>query len=154
MPKMQPLFSCIGLINRKTVEELTAFETSKLLEYKTYQMNLDEFSAKVNRIYRRNGGQDTIVYSMNNDLESMLTVNTEIHTDAGGFTRPVSYMGRGMRSIYMLSLLEADLDDSNYPCIIMMEEPEMSLHPTLQKSQGIFFIVFPKNTRLFYNTFA
>lgn len=81
-------------------------------------------------------------------------MNTEIHTDAGGFTRPVSYMGRGMRSIYMLSLLEADLDDSNYPCIIMMEEPEMSLHPTLQKSQGIFFIVFPKTPGYFYNTFA
>lgn len=70
--KCNHCFSCIGLINRKTVEELTAFETSKLLEYKTYQMNLDEFSAKVNRIYRRNGGQDTIVYSMNNDWKACL----------------------------------------------------------------------------------
>lgn len=131
---------------------MTAFETSKLLEYKTYQMNLDEFSAKVNRIYRRNGGQDTIVYSMNNDLESMLTVNTEIHTDAGGFTRPVSYMGRGMRSIYMLSLLEADLDDSNYPCIIMMEEPEMSLHPTLQKKSGDILYRLSKKHQVIFTT--
>lgn len=150
--KCNHCFSCIGLINRKTVEELTAFETSKLLEYKTYQMNLDEFSAKVNRIYRRNGGQDTIVYSMNNDLESMLTVNTEIHTDAGGFTRPVSYMGRGMRSIYMLSLLEADLDDSNYPCIIMMEEPEMSLHPTLQKKSGDILYRLSKKHQVIFTT--
>ena len=150
--KCNHCFSCIGLINRKTVEDLTAFETLKLLEYKTYQMNLDEFSAKVNRIYRRNGGQDTIVYSMNNDVESMLTVNTEIHTDADGFTRPVSYMGRGMRSIYMLSLLEADLDDSNYPCIIMMEEPEMSLHPTLQKKSGDILYRLSKKHQVIFTT--
>lgn len=82
----------------------------------------------------------------------MLTVNTEIHTDAGGFTRPVSYMGRGMRSIYMLSLLEADLDDSNYPCIIMMEEPEMSLHPTLQKKSGDILYRLSKKHQVIFTT--
>ena len=37
-------FSCIGLINKKKTEELNAFETAKLLEYKLYCSNLDAFS--------------------------------------------------------------------------------------------------------------
>lgn len=39
-------FSCIGLIEKKTPAELDAFETAKLLDYKLYQLNLDEFAEK------------------------------------------------------------------------------------------------------------
>lgn len=39
-----------------------------------------------------------------------------------------------MRSIYMLSLLETYAeDDTPTPGIIMVEEPELFLHPKLQK---------------------
>ena len=37
-------FSCIGYINQKKPIELDAFEASKLLDYKLYQINLEEFS--------------------------------------------------------------------------------------------------------------
>lgn len=36
-------FSCIGLINQKTPAELNAFEAARLLDYKLYQLNLDDF---------------------------------------------------------------------------------------------------------------
>ena len=146
-------FSCIGLINRKKTEELTAFEASKLLEYKVYQMNLDGFSEKVNEIYRKNGGQDKIVYSMNNDMENMLSVNTEIFREADKIVRPVNRMGRGMRSIYMLSLLEANIEDkAGRPCIIMVEEPEIFLHPTLQKTSGDILYKLAKKHQVIFST--
>ena len=44
-------FSCMGLIERKRPDEMNAFEAEKLLEYKLYQMNLDGFSRRVNRIF-------------------------------------------------------------------------------------------------------
>ena len=56
-------FDCIGLIGRKRSEELTAFEAAKLLEYKLYQKNLDDFSRRLNENFRRNGGRDEIEYS-------------------------------------------------------------------------------------------
>ena len=45
-----------------------AFETAKLLDYKLYQLNLDEFARKVNQNYKKTGGQDEILYSMNRDV--------------------------------------------------------------------------------------
>ena len=40
-------FSCIGYINQKKPIELDAFEASKLLDYKLYQINLEEFFKRV-----------------------------------------------------------------------------------------------------------
>ena len=123
-------FSCIGLIEKKTPAELDAFETAKLLDYKLYQLNLDEFARKVNQNYKKNGGQDEILYSMNRDVERMLKVTTEIHNPAQNLTRPVAKMGKGMRSIYMLSLLETYTGtESRIPSILMIEDPEIFLHP-------------------------
>lgn len=146
-------FSCIGLINKKPTEELTAFETAKLLEYKLYQLNLDGFSEKINRIYRENGGQDKIIYSMNNDMENILSVNTRIYMEADKVERPVSRMGRGMRSIYMLSLLEANINNDNaLPSIIMVEEPEIFLHPTLQRKSGDIIYRITKKHQVIFST--
>ena len=67
-------FSCIGLLNQKDAQELTAFETMRLLDYKLYRLNLDEFATKVNNIQKeRRAG---ILYSMNRNTDGMLTVTT------------------------------------------------------------------------------
>ena len=54
--KCRHCFSCIGLITRKTPDELNAFETQKLLEYKLYQRNLEEFTTKLNHNFSNIGG--------------------------------------------------------------------------------------------------
>jgi len=41
-------FSCIGLINQKKLSELDLSETANLLEYKMYQLNLNDFARRVN----------------------------------------------------------------------------------------------------------
>ena len=43
---------------------------------------------------------------MNRDLEKMLSVTTEICREDEKMARSMDTMGKGMRSIYMLSLLE------------------------------------------------
>src|SRR5699024_6017391 len=106
-------FSCIGLINQKTPGQLNVLEAARLLDYKLYQLNLDEFSRRVNRIFRKNGGQEEIRYSMNRDVERMLSVTAEIYHRKRKLLKPIESMGKGMRSIYMLSLLEAcSMEDS------------------------------------------
>ena len=58
-------FQCIGLINQKKPEDLKLYETSKLLEYKMYQLNLKDFTEKVNANYRKNGGFEEIKFTLN-----------------------------------------------------------------------------------------
>lgn len=151
--KCNHCFSCIGLLNKKTPEKLTAFETSKLLDYKLYQLNLDEFAKKVNANFRKNGGQEQVLYSMNRNIESMLTVTTELYQPVQQITRPIERMGKGMRSIYMLSLLETYAEDENQnPSIIMIEDPEIFLHPTLQKVSGDILYRLSKKHQIIFST--
>lgn len=144
-------FRCIGLIRQKHPDELNVFETAKLLDYKLYQLNLDEFARKVNNSFHKNGGREKILFSMNRDVEQMLHVTTEIWHPAQNFTRPISRMGKGMRCIYLFSLLEAYTEiEESLPSIIMIEDPEIFLHPRLQKVSGeILYRLSRKNQVIF-----
>ena len=151
--KCQHCFSCMGLIARKSPMELNAFEAARLLDYKLYQLNLDAFARKVNENFRKNGGLEEIRYSMNRDMERMLKVTTEIYHPLQQITRSISRLGKGMRSIYMLSLLEtyASLEDA-IPCIIMEEEPEIFLHPTQQKISGEILYRLSRKNQVIFST--
>lgn len=144
-------FHCIGLIAQKTPAQLNALETSKLLDYKLYQLNLDAFARMVNDCFHKNGGRESILYSMNRDVEKILSVTTEIRHPAQNVPRPISRMGKGMRSIYLFSLLEAYTQiEENLSSIIMIEDPEIFLHPSLQKVCGrILYRLAAKNQVIF-----
>lgn len=146
-------FSCIGLIEQKKPTELNVFETAKLLDYKLYHLNLDEFAQKVNQNFHKNGGKEVIRYSMNRDVEQMLHVTTEIWHPAQNLVRPISRMGKGMRSIYLFSLLESYTEiDENLPCIIMIEDPEIFLHPSLQKISGEILYRLSRKNQVIFST--
>lgn len=146
-------FSCIGLINQKKPEDLNAFEAARLLDYKLYQLNLDSFSRRVNANFRRNGGQDQIIYSMNRDIERMLSVTAEFFDERQNAFCSLERMGKGMRSIYMLSLLETYAEkDTQTPAIIIVEEPELFLHPKLQKTSGEILYRLSKKNQVIFST--
>ena len=146
-------FSCIGLLHKKTTEELNAFEASKLLEYKLYNLNLDSFSRRVNEIFRRNGGRDEIAYSMDLDIERTLSVTASVRQAGYQKNRPTESMGKGMRSIYMLSLLEAyEEEGMKNADIIMVEDPEIFLHPKLQKVSGDILYRLSKKNQVMFST--
>lgn len=144
-------FHCIGLIEQKKPAELDVFETSKLLDYKLYQLNLDNFARMVNDCFHKNGGRESIHYYMNRDVEKILQVSTEICHPAQNVPHPISRMGKGMRSIYLFSLLEAYTQiRENLSSIIMIEDPEIFLHPSLQKVCGtILYRLAAKNQVIF-----
>lgn len=146
-------FSCIGLIHQKTTGELNAFEAAKLLDYKLYQLNLDAFSQSVNENFRKNGGRDRILYSMNRDIEKELSVTAEMYNEKQNRRRPVNCMGKGMRSIYMLSLLETYEDQKGQAGdVIMAEDPEIFLHPKLQKVSGEILYRLSRRSQVIFST--
>lgn len=151
--KCNHCFSCIGLLYQKTTEEMNAFETAKLLDYKLYQLNLDAFSQQVNDNFRKNGGNEQIFYSMNRDIEKMLSVTAEVYNAKQEKYKPVDCMGKGMRSIYMLSLLETYEEKSRKNAdIIMVEDPEIFLHPKLQKVSGDILYRLSKGNQVIFST--
>ena len=146
-------FSCIGYLNQKTTEELNAFETAKLLDYKLYQLNLDDFSQRVNENFRKNGGKEQIFYSMNRDIEKMLSVTAEVYDEKQEKYKPISCLGKGMRSIYMLSLLETCEETGDDAAdLIIVENPEICLHPRLQKVSGDILYRLCRSAQVIFST--
>lgn len=148
----QHCFSCIGLIEKKKPQDLDVFETAKLLEYKMFHMNLSDFSRKVNQNFRRNSGSsEEIHYTLEYSPDDMFHVNVETYHRGRNRLQPMEHLSKGMKSIYMLSLLEAYVEQGNrLPSIIMIEDPEIFLHPKLQKvSSEILYRLSKKNQVIF-----
>ncbi len=146
-------FSCIGLINQKKPEELQVHETAKLLEYKIYQLNISEFSRKMNTNYRKNGGVENILYSLSYDTDKMFSVEADAWHEELKRLSPVAHLGNGMKSIYMLSLLETYIEDEKrLQSIIIVEYPELFLHPSLQKTASKILYRLSKKNQVIFTT--
>lgn len=153
--KCNRCFQCIGVINKKTPEELTLFETTRLLQYKLFRTNLNEFADKVNYYFHRNGNpSQQIRYVLNFDLDDLLHIDTQlINRERNDYVSSLSSMSEGIRSIYALSLLEAYIDEAQtLPCIILMEDPEIYLHPQLQKVASEILYRLSKKNQVVFST--
>ena len=94
---------------------------------------------------------EELVYSMNQNVEQMLSVTVETWNERQNKRRSIDCMGQGMRSIYMLSLLETyEEEERRNPGIILVEDPEIFLHPRLQRVAGeILYRLSWKNQVIF-----
>ena len=146
-------FQCIGLINQKKPDELTAFETARLLEYKIYQLNLNDFARKINENFFKNGGYEELSYALTCDVDQMFDLEVTAFNRKRGVSQPVEMMGKGMRSIYMLSLLETYIGEpGRLPSIIMVEDPEIFLHPQLEKACSELLYRLSKKNQVIFKT--
>lgn len=146
-------FNCIGLINKKKPEELQIYETARLLEYKMYQVNMNDFSQKVNLNYHKNGGVEDIFYHLSCDVDEMFQVEVSTFHERSGHFSSVEHLGNGMKSIYMLSLLETYIEDQKrLPSIIIVEYPELFLHPSLQKTAAEILYKLSKKNQVIFTT--
>lgn len=146
-------FSCIGLINKKKPEALQLHEAAKLLEYKIYQLNISEFSKKVNANYRKNGGVEDILYSLSYDMDKMFSVEADAWHEELKRLSPIDHLGNGMKSIYMLSLLQTYIEDEKrLQSIIIVEYPELFLHPSLQKTASKILYRLSKKNQVIFTT--
>ena len=113
--KCNRCFQCIGLINKKTPEELTLFETVRLLQFKLFHTNLREFERKVNEHFHINGSpSQEIRYELNYNIDNLLKVDTKVYNkERDKIVGSLNVLGEGLKSIYTLSLLEAYIDEEN-----------------------------------------
>lgn len=147
-------FSCMGLINKKTPQELNAFETEKLLEYKLYHLNLRDFASKVNQHFGQNSQyHGKVIYDLTCHTGDIFKVQGYIQQKHHSQPAPLTHMGKGMRSIYLLSLLEAYMEgEDRLPALILMEDPEIYLHPQLQKISSQILYRLSKKSQVIFTT--
>lgn len=149
-------FQCIPEIEKKTGAELTIFETAKLMEYRMYKMNLDKFSDSVNKYLKKNGMVGyQIRYEVDLDIDSMLNFDTVVYQRDREVKGTLSMMGAGSKSIYLLSLLEAYVEENSQDGgIIMIEDPEIFLHPQLQKTASEILYRLSKKNQIIFSTYS
>ncbi|MEE3393274.1 MAG: AAA family ATPase [Lachnospiraceae bacterium] len=154
--KCNRCFNCIGLINKKAPADLNLIEATKLLEYKLYNTNVNAFADKVNFYLHKNGSpfQD-VVYDLNFNTNNILNFETRVRNNLrenSGYG-PISQMSEGTKSIYALSLLEAYSEEKDVlPCIILVEDPEIFLHPSLQKMASEILYRLSKKNQVIFST--
>lgn len=145
-------FECIGKIEKKQADELSVFELTKLMEYKLCRVNLNQFTEKINRYFHINGSpSQDIRYVYNVDVEKAFTIDTQVINRDRNVVGNIDYLSEGLRTIYALSLLEAYIEEpGKIPCILLVEDPEIYLHPQLQKmASEILFRLSKKNQVIF-----
>lgn len=145
-------FDCIGIIHKKQPADLTVMETSRLLQYKMFSLDLNDFADRLNRCFAKNGARsERIHYEIRFDADEIFKVDTIVSNTERGIEGTLDSLSEGLRSIYILSLLETYVEMGNTaPYLILIEDPETFLHPHLQKvASQILYRLSKKNQVLF-----
>ena len=152
--KCSHCFQCIDVIEKKSPMELSILETLRLMQYKMLKVNISEFTDRLNRHFHINGGgSQEIKVEVNLQPESLFRIDTTVYNRDRQTMGEISTLGEGLRSIYALSMLETYAEDENtIPCIIMIEDPEIFLHPQLQKVASEILYRLSKKNQVIFST--
>lgn len=147
-------FRCIQDILKKKPEELSIMESVRLLEYKILQVNLDSFMDRLNKYYAQNSGrQQDLKFVMNLNTKELVKLDTIVLNKDRYGADSVETLSAGAKSIYILSLLEAYCEEnSSTSSIIMIEDPEIYLHPSMQKAASEILYKLSKKNQVFFST--
>ncbi len=147
-------FDCIGYINKKPPVELTLNETFKLVNYRLFSSNLKKYADSVNRYFRQSyGNQYEVSYKYDFDIESLLKIHTMVRNHNIKVDMDIRQMNSSMKSLYILSLFQAYLEvDGIINSIIIIEQPELYLHPELQKIASEIIYKLSKKNQVIFTT--
>ena len=87
------------------------------------------------------------------NIDELFHIDTLVINNDRYMEGSIEMLSEGIKSIYILSLLEAYIDDMNpISSIIMIEDPESYLHPQLQKVAGEILYRLSKKNQIIFST--
>lgn len=149
----QSSISKMSEIYEKEIKDLTVNDLKNLLQSKV-QKDINDVQNKITTIFNENYNDKLkIKYESNIDLAKSINVSTKIYNELIENDIPVSNVGSGIRSIYVLSLLQAYNDVfKEKGNIFLIEEPELYLHPELQIKMAEILYEISKTNQVIYTT--
>ena len=154
--KCNQCFDCIEEINKKKPEELNIYETALLMGYKLYKMNMDSFAKSVNKYMEQNGLLfHSVRYELGINIDNFINISTIIQNNERNSEGSLNTLSAGSKSIYLLSLIEAYIEEKEQnSSIIMIEDPEIFLHPQMQKSASEILYRLSKKNQVVFSTYS
>lgn len=147
-------FDCIPVLNKKTPETLSLYESMILVKHKLYSSNVKAYQDQINTYFQKNfGSQYAIQYRFDFDAQQLLKQSVFAKNLDNQNELPLDEASTSLRSLYIFSLLQAYLDTtSTVGSIILVDEPEMHLHPELQRITSEILYKLSKKNQVIFTT--
>lgn len=143
---------CIDQIYGKQIEVLSLNELEKLVNYKTNQASIG-VTRSISQRFQRNYRPDyRVIIQATSCIDKSFILSTKIFDPMLNSEINLSNVGAGVWSIYILSLLQAYQEMMGKYSIFIIEEPELYLHPELQKSMARTLWEISNANQVFFTT--
>ena len=143
---------CVESFKDKSVGELTVNQLEKMISFKANKCS-EDIKNKVSKQFQENYKEGYLInIQAKNLVEKSFSVNTKIYDPMLDKEIELSNVGAGIRSIYILSLLQAYQEIMGRNSIFIMEEPELYLHPQLQKEMARTLLEISENNQVIFTT--
>jgi predicted ATP-dependent endonuclease of OLD family len=143
---------CIDDIRRKNPGELSIEELQKLINYKTKNSS-EEITRRITESFQKNYQEGFKVnIKATSNVDKSFSLITKIYDPNLGAEIELSNVGAGVRSIYILSLLQSYQQLNSNHTILLFEEPELYLHPELQKEMAKTLSHISDNSQIMFTS--
>lgn len=152
--KCNQCFRCMAEIENKSAKELGLHEALLVVKYRLYQQKIEKYTKMVNRYFKMNYGQDHVIqYHYDFDLDALLAMKTVAKNMNNGQTIDIYNASNSLKSLYVLSLFQAYIAlVKRSMSIVIMEQPELHLHPELQKVTSEILYKLSKKNQVIFTT--
>lgn len=143
---------CINDISRKNPTELTIEELQKLINYKT-NCSSETITQSISENFQNNYQSNyKIRIKATSNIDKSFSIITKIYDPYLDAEIELSNVGAGLRSIYILSLLQSFQKINSKHTIFILEEPELYLHPEMQKDMASTLSQISQSNQVLFTT--